>query len=400
MFLARLARAPKRPWWRNALTGLAFAAGGLFVRWAGQAFYGEVTGFIILLPAVVLAALAGGRVAGLVAAAACLLGGWVIAGPTAVGFGIATPPGRVATVNFLIVGGFVTIVAASLRKSLIQLGETVAALEASQDALRRNEAELTAMVDQAAAGIAKVGMDGAVISANARFAELLGYTSDTVVGVTTKDVSHPDDIQATIDLLSNVLSGGDGGQVEKRYLRPDGTVVWALTSLRALRDADGDQAGYIAVSVDITDAKAAEAALRESETRFRLMADTAPSPVWLTNAEGEVEFVNAALVDFYGKPGETFMGHAWKASIHPDDIADVNATQSEARGPLPALRLRMPVHAPRRRVALDAGVGQSALRRRRRVPGLCRPVVRRDGDSARPSTPWPSRNAARGSCWS
>ena len=331
LVLGRLARARVRPWWRNVLTGLGFAAGGLFIRWAGQAFYGEVTGFIILLPAVVLAALTAGRIAGLVATAACLFGGWAIAGPEAIGFGIATPAGRVATANFILVGVFLTIVAASLRKSLVRLGETITAFECSQDALRRNQAELTAMVDQAAAGIAKVGMDGAVISANARFAELLGHTQTSVVGLTTQAVSHPEDIQPTLDILSNVLEGGDGSQVEKRYIRPDGTVVWALTSLRALRDADGTQSGYIAVTIDITDAKAAESALRESESRFRLMADTAPSPVWLTNAEGEVEFVNQALVDFYGKPGEAFMGHAWKASIHPDDVDDVNETQVEAR---------------------------------------------------------------------
>ena len=329
--LARLAREPKRRWWRNVLTGLAFAAGGLFVLWAGQALSGQVTGFIILLPAVTLAALTGGRVAGLVATTACLLGGWAIAGPGAVGFGIATPAGRVATTNFIIVGLFSTLVAASLRKSLARLGETVSALEKSRDALRRNEAELTAMVDQAAAGIARVGMDGRVVSANARFAELLGRTQESIIGLTTAQASHPDDVQPTLDLLSSVLAGGEGGQLEKRYIRPDGTVVWALTSLRALCDEDGAQSGYIAVTVDISDAKAAEAALRESETRFRLMADTAPSPVWLTNAAGEVEFVNAALVEFYGKPGETFMGHAWKASIHPADLAEVNATQAEAR---------------------------------------------------------------------
>jgi putative ABC transport system permease protein len=55
--LARLARTPARRWWQNVLTGLAFAAGGLTVRWAASSFYGEITGFIILLPAVVLAAL-------------------------------------------------------------------------------------------------------------------------------------------------------------------------------------------------------------------------------------------------------------------------------------------------------------------------------------------------------
>ncbi|WP_428151838.1 PAS domain S-box protein [Brevundimonas sp.] len=330
--LARLATVRPQPLWRTVLIGLAWTAGSLLLRAALSGVYSGIAGSTILFPGIILAALMGGRTAGFVATVASLLGTWLIADSGALGVGIITPTGRVSTVSFLVVGGFVTIVASSLRKSLTRLGETVAALESSQDALRRNEAELTAMVDQASAGIARVSMEGAVVSANARFAELLGHSPESVLGITTRDVSHPDDVQPTIDLLGRVLAGdSEGGQVEKRYIRPDGSIVWALTSLRALRDEDGNQSGYIAVTVDITDAKAAEAALRESETRFRLMADTAPSPVWLTNAEGEVEFVNAALVEFYGKPGETFMGHAWKASIHPDDLADVNATQAEAR---------------------------------------------------------------------
>ncbi|MFC5344175.1 PAS domain S-box protein [Brevundimonas staleyi] len=332
--MARLAAVRPQPLWRTIVIGLAWASASLLLRAALSGLYSSsgIAGSTILFPGVILAALTAGRTAGFVAIAASLLGTWVIAGPSALGVGIMTQTGRVATFNFLAVGIFVTIVAASLRKSFAQQVETIAALEAAQDAQRRNEAELSAMVDQASAGIARVGLDGAVLSANARFAELLGYSQSDVIGITTRDVSHPDDIQATIDLLSGVRAGdNEGGQLEKRYIRPDGTVVWALTSLRALRDEDGNQSGYIAVTVDITDAKAAESALRESETRFRLMADTAPSPVWLTNADGEVEFVNAALVEFYGKPAESFMGHAWKASIHPDDVADVNATQAEAR---------------------------------------------------------------------
>lgn len=318
------------------MIGLGWTAIALLIRLGLSGVYSGVAGATILLPGVVLAALTGGRTAGFVATAASLLGTWWIAGPNALGVGVMTDTGRISTANFLFVGAFLTIVAASLRKSLARLAETVSALESSQDAVRRNDAELSAMVDQAAAGIARVGMDGAVISANARFAELLGYTPQSVIGITTRDVSYPEDVPATLDLLSSVAAGGAGGQLEKRYIRPDGSVVWALTSLRALRDETGRQSGYIAVLVDITDAKAAEAALRESETRFRLMADTAPSPVWLTNADAEVEFVNAALVEFYGRAAETFMGHAWKASIHPDDLADVNETQAEARSRLAA----------------------------------------------------------------
>ena len=96
-------------------------------------------------------------------------------------------------------------------------------------------------------------------------------------------------------------------------------------------NADGSYGGLIGVNVDVTDARAAEAALRESETRFRLMADTAPSPVWMTNAEAQVEFVNAALVEFYGQPAERILGDVWKLAIHPDDQAEVQAAMASAR---------------------------------------------------------------------
>jgi PAS domain S-box-containing protein len=329
--LARLATVRPQPLWLTLIIGLAWAAGSLAIRASLSGFYSGIAGSTILLPGVLLAALTGGRAAGFVATLACLVGAWYLSDPGAVGVGFTTSTGRVATVNFVLVGFFATVVAASLRKTLSRLGETVSALETSREALSSNQVELAAMVDQAAAGIARVSMDGQVVSANARFAEMLGYTQDSVVGLTTAKVSHPDDIQATLDLLEEVITGEGGGQIEKRYIQPDGSVVWALTSLRALRSADGRQFGYIAVLVDITQAKTVEAALRESENRFRLMADTAPSPVWLTNAEGEVEFVNAALVQFYGREAETFMGHHWRESIHPDDLADVNAAQAAAR---------------------------------------------------------------------
>jgi PAS domain S-box-containing protein len=61
------------------------------------------------------------------------------------------------------------------------------------------------------------------------------------------------------------------------------------------------------------------------------MADTAPSPVWMTNADAEVEFVNAALVDFFGQPAGQILGHVWKLAIHPDDQAGVEAVMAAAR---------------------------------------------------------------------
>ena len=95
--------------------------------------------------------------------------------------------------------------------------------------------------------------------------------------------------------------------------------------------AAGRYGGMIGAKFDVTEARAAEVALRESEARFRLMADTAPSPVWMTNAEAKVEFVNAALVDFYGQPAERILGDVWKLALHPDDRAGVEAAMAAAR---------------------------------------------------------------------
>ncbi|WP_259548014.1 PAS domain S-box protein [[Roseibacterium] beibuensis] len=453
--MTRLARVRARQWWVQLLIGFGAAVAMLVVRWALGAFYGDLTGFMILLPGVIVAALAGGRLAGVVALVSCLLGGWLVVGLDAVGAGVSNRLGVVATVNFIVVGLFATVVAASLRSVLARLDASIVALRdsatrisesehrlhliseqapvmlwmsdeagrcvhlnealrrfwgvtnygdgfdftsvlheedrerveaatraaaeqtaplevearyrradgawrilhtearpridaagrtlgmigvnvdvtdarAAETALLQREAQLQAMVDQASAGIARVGLDGAVLNANARFAEIVGLPPETVVGLSTEQVSHPDDVEPTRRALEQALKAG-GAQLEKRYIRPDGSTVWVVISIRALTAPDGAVEGYIAVVVDISGAKAAEAALRESEARFRLMADTAPSPVWLTNTEGEVEFVNAALVDFYGRPAEQIQGHVWRDAIHPDDVPAVNAAQAKAR---------------------------------------------------------------------
>ena len=453
--VTRLARVGPRPWWVSLLIGVGCAALMLLVRKALSVFYGDITGFMILLPAVILAALAAGRLAGIAAVFACLFGGWLVVGMHATGAGIDSRLGIIATTNFIIVGLFTTVVAASLRKVLGRLDASIDALRlsterisesehrlhliseqapimlwmsdeagrcvhlneplrrfwgvkesagvvdfatflhkddrarvasvirsaadqvepfevearfkradgvwrllrtegrpridaagrfqgmigvnidvtdgrAAETALREREAQLQAMVDQASAGIARVGLDGTILSANARYAEILGVPHENVVGLSTEAVSHPDDVELTRRALDEALNAG-GSQLEKRYLRPDGSTVWVVISVRALTGPTGEVDGFIAVVVDISGAKAAEAALRESETRFRLMADTAPSPVWMTNVEGEVEFVNAALVGFYGRPANEILGHVWREAIHPDDLAQVNSAQERHR---------------------------------------------------------------------
>ena len=82
---------------------------------------------------------------------------------------------------------------------------------------------------------------------------------------------------------------------------------------------------------DAVERARAELALRESEARFRAMADSAPSPVWVTSAPGGVEFVNQAFVDYSGLPRERLLGDVWISLIHPDDVRGVAVQREEAR---------------------------------------------------------------------
>ncbi|MFN4042007.1 MAG: PAS domain S-box protein [Brevundimonas sp.] len=318
--VARLARRPRPSVVRALMIGLAAGGAGVLMRWLLGLFYAEVTGFMILLPWVIVAALAGGRLAGVMASAACLIGGWAVVGMQP---GSMTPRlGEIATFNFVVVSLFATLVAGSLRRAIERGEQAETDLKASEARALEAAALQRAMFDQASAGIARLDLEGVVRDANARFAEILGLTPKNMIGVRTADVSHPDDVQPTLSMLDRALT--TGGEVEKRYVRPDGSIVWALTSVRPLRDERGAVTGYIAAAVDITAAKASEAALRESETRFRDIADTAPVLIWVTAEDRSRAFVNQAYVAFDGGDYDHALKRDWRDVLHPDDQARIH----------------------------------------------------------------------------
>nr|WP_294846835.1 PAS domain-containing sensor histidine kinase [uncultured Sphingomonas sp.] len=78
--------------------------------------------------------------------------------------------------------------------------------------------------------------------------------------------------------------------------------------------------GLVIVIQDITEQVATERALRESEERFRRIADSAPVPMWVTRADGSRDFVNQAYYDFFGGPANKVGLHDWQSAIHPDDL--------------------------------------------------------------------------------
>lgn len=140
----------------------------------------------------------------------------------------------------------------------------------------------------------------------------------------------PDGFREAIDHNDgHVMQTGETITVEETVPTCQGNVV-LISTKSPFRDDKGQIAGLIGVSTDITERKKAENAIKESESRFRNMADAAPVLIWVCDSSTSCTYFNATWLDFTGRSMEEELGSGWLDSVHPDDVERVKATIDEA----------------------------------------------------------------------
>src|SRR5690606_12744338 len=193
----------------------------------------------------------------------------------------------------------------------------------AEAALREREAEtrrLAAVVARTTSGVVVPDPDGRVVWANQAFTRLSGYTLDEVRGRRPADLLRgPESDAATAAFVEARVAERVPFVVELLNYRKDRTLYWTRVEATPLLDDDGTFEGYVAVQTDVTERRRAEAALRESEARFRTMTDAAPVLVWTAGTDRECDYVNAAWLAFTGRPLDRELGHGWAEGVHPDD---------------------------------------------------------------------------------
>ncbi len=133
----------------------------------------------------------------------------------------------------------------------------------TEAALRESEEVCRAAFEQAAVGMAQVGTDGRWLRVNDKLCAILGYQRDELLRMTFQDVTHPEDLEVDLNYMRQVLSGEiKTYSMEKRYVRKDGTFVWANLTVSLVRDASGAARNFISVVEDITARKKAEEELK------------------------------------------------------------------------------------------------------------------------------------------
>lgn len=133
---------------------------------------------------------------------------------------------------------------------------------------------------------------------------------------------HPEDRgKAEQAFLKAVADGSSDYAAEYRIIRPsDGEVRWIGVKARIDRNELGHPLRLVGAHIDITDRMLAQETLRESDERFRLIADSAPVPMWVTQLDGKRAFANQAYLDFLGLDFEEALLFDWRKILHPDDL--------------------------------------------------------------------------------
>jgi len=132
---------------------------------------------------------------------------------------------------------------------------------------------------------------------------------------------HPEDRARTAQQFLDAVKGtAEQFSYQYRIIRPsDGQIRWIATVARIERGPDRQPLRLVGAHIDITDLAVAKEALRESEERFRLIANSAPVPMWVTKVDRTRAFANLAYLEFLGVPYEQALAFDWRTILHPDD---------------------------------------------------------------------------------
>jgi PAS domain S-box-containing protein len=195
------------------------------------------------------------------------------------------------------------------------------------DRLREQEGLMQGTFDNAAVGMAQVSSDGRWVNVNDRLCEITGYTREELLQTTFAEITHPEDFRADWEQAHRLIAGQiDSYAVEKRYLRKDGSAVPVMLTVSLVRNADGSPRYFFSVIDDLSARHRATEALRESEERFRNMADDAPVVVWVTDPDGASSYLSRSWYEFTGQAPGFALGFGWRDAVHPDDREASSAT--------------------------------------------------------------------------
>ncbi|HEY9219065.1 MAG TPA: PAS domain-containing protein [Phenylobacterium sp.] len=203
-------------------------------------------------------------------------------------------------------------------------------------ALTDSEHRFRSTFEQAAVGMAHIGLDGRFLRLNDKLCEITGYSRDELTLRTFQDITHPDDIDADLALAADLWAGRlPHYRIAKRYLRRDGSIVWVNLTASTVRDGSGRPEYGIAVVEDISAQKEAER-LRANEELQRMALSAGKAGAWEYEASTGEQVWSQETYEMFGlepTSGPPSLSEWLGRFVHPDDRVRITSLSNQPKAP-------------------------------------------------------------------
>jgi PAS domain S-box-containing protein len=246
-----------------------------------------------------------------------------------------------------------TITAMALSAGMAERGR-------AEEALRESEANMSLAANAANLGLWVWNVPGGDERwVTEKWRQLFGFAdSEPVTFDRFLEVVHPGDSERVKQVVQHMLEHGGEYEIDYRITRPDGSIGWIASHGSVELEERGKPVLVRGVSRDVTKRKIAEEELRESEARFRTVADAAPVMIWMSSPDKLCTFFNKGWLEFTGRAIDQELGSGWAEGVHANDLdqcLEVYGTSFDARQPF-TMEYRLRRNDGEYRWVLDSGI--------------------------------------------
>lgn len=190
-------------------------------------------------------------------------------------------------------------------------------LRQAEESLRASEKRFRSIYEHSPIGMALISLDGHWLDVNQAICNIVGYSKQELAGLNFQDITHPDDVKADLEHVDALLAGDLlSYNMEKRYIRKDGDLVWVLLTVTLMRDETGAPQYFVAQIKDITERIQATTKLQATLALQSAILSSSNMSMIATDTEGRVVSFNRAAQHMLQYSPDEVIGYSITALIH------------------------------------------------------------------------------------